>query len=119
MDKPFRLRGTIEPPWLYQDLDEDSVTGTTTIAMSIRQGVLEVGFDAEADEPKARDLVNNYVAALNLLTETKIRIELNQSWRQTRGVIAIGIKAEDAIKLTEHVRVALKRLAASRQRVEI
>lgn len=104
MDKPYGLRGELEPKWMFQGLEETLVNDGITI--TVKESVLEVGYDNETDEQAARELVKLYLFNQTRNTNFKVTATLNQSWRieNNKKKFAIGLDA--AIKPSGQVRIA-------------
>jgi hypothetical protein len=102
MNKPFGLRGQLQPSGYYQSQTEHlSVDG---IDISVTDGVLEVGYDNESDEARARERVVLYLAAATMHSGIRVSVQLNQSWKiNIDGSKNIGISLSETVRLTDHV----------------
>jgi hypothetical protein len=83
MDTPFGLRGNIIPADLFTGYERTVVDDGITIL--VKEGVIEVGYNAAADEDTARLLVKSYMDALSLKMSFRVHANLHQSWQLVEG----------------------------------
>jgi hypothetical protein len=78
-DMPFGWRGQIEPAVVQIDPIEDSLADT--IKITIKDHVLEVGYQNEEDSERAIQLAKQFINAWIFDHDSKITVDLNQSWQ--------------------------------------
>jgi hypothetical protein len=105
MDTPFGLRGDIIPADLFMGYERTVVDNGITIL--VKEGVIEVGYNAEADEARARSLVKSYMDVLSLGMRFRVHANLHQSWRLVEGdARAWCVAVEGAVKPSGQLRIA-------------
>jgi hypothetical protein len=104
METNFGLRGTIVP--IDQFLGKQQSFPFEQFEVSVDDGILEIGYDNETLEEKARELADDYLNAFSVESGTRYNVELNQSWRKSPdGIKTIGIAVSDALKLADGIRI--------------
>lgn len=104
MNTKYSLRGSLEPQYPFKKLIEDlEVSG---MKVRIQRCTLEIGFDNEADETKAYDVVNLMTQIWSLEHSIKITIDLSQKYcvRQDGGR-DIAIVMSDVVKMQDFLKV--------------
>ncbi len=77
------------------------------ITILVKEGVIEVGYSAAADEDRARLLVKSYMDALSLKMSFRVHANLHQSWQLVEGdARAWCVAHEGAIKPSGQIRIA-------------
>jgi len=105
MDTPFGLRGNIIPADLFTGYESTVVDDGITIL--VKEGEIEVGYNAEADEARARSIVKSYMDALSLGMRFRVHANLHQSWRLVEGdARAWCVTVEGSVKPSGQLRIA-------------
>src|SRR6266508_3334739 len=77
------------------------------ITILVKEGVIEVGYSAAADEDRARLLVKSYMDALSLKMSFRVHANLHQSWQLVEGgARAWCVAVEGEIKPSGQLRIA-------------
>ncbi len=104
MNTKYGLRGSLNPAYPFSELIED--LDIYDMKVHVEHSALEIGFDNEADESKARNVVNQITQLWSLAHDIKITIELNQKWHmKSDDEKNISIELHEEIKMHDHVRV--------------
>lgn len=78
-DMPFGWRGQIEPVTVQVEPIENSLADN--IKITIKDHVLEVGYQTEEDSERAIQLAKQFISAWIFDHDCKITVDLSQSWR--------------------------------------
>ena len=100
--KPFGFRGSITPPSLIKDLNEEwELEG---ISFSVKNGVFEAEFSDKKDKEKALLIANSFIATWNFRHNTKLTVNFNHSWEpKDDGNVTHSLNLSETVKVTDRV----------------
>lgn len=102
MNKPFGLRAELQGyPW--KDITEEFVTDGITI--KIYSGLIEVGYDKQVDEMKARRLAKLYIHSQSLRIGRRLTAVFNHSWTTKAADGSFhSVNVSDTVTASDRVR---------------
>ncbi len=103
MNKPYGFRGELKGyPWhdLAEEFENDG------ISFKIAVGLMEVGYDKQVDEQKARDMAQNYIRIHNFSNPHKIIVDFNHSWKpNATGGRDLSLSLSDSFSVEDRVQI--------------
>lgn len=105
----FGLRGAIVPLF-----NKSQSWDYGFFQLSVESGVCEIGYEDEALEGSAREVVKRYLAAHNFENGTNYHVDLNVSWRMdASGSKAIAIEFCENLSITASLSVQVTQVTST------
>ncbi len=111
MTKPYGMKAELKDyPW--RDLREE--LDLNDIHLKIENGALEVGYDREEDEAKAKEVATLYLQTHSLRMGFKVAANFNRTWKPTpAGGVAHAMALQSSVKFNDRLQATIHQATIS------